>query len=168
MKITTTKKFELSIRTKPETRDIEAVRSMVNQTGFFRPDETDIAVELVGERLKKDMESGYHFFLAEIHNELAGYTCFGQIPCSLLSWDLYWIVTKNELQGLGIGAALLNLTEEEIKKEGGKNVVIETSSKTLYQSTQQFYLKNGYDLKARFTDFYDYGDDKLVYVKMLA
>lgn len=167
MKTIQTKKYKLNIRTSPLEKDSDNVRRLVTDTGFFRPDEVDIAVELLDERREKGLESGYHFFLAEINGELSGYTCFGQIPCSLLSWDLYWIVTKKEFQGQGIGATLLKLTEEEILKLGGKNVIIETSSKDLYKSTQQFYFKNKYELKARFSDFYDYGDDKLVYIKAL-
>ena len=48
---------------------------------------------------------------------------------------------------------------------GGRAVYIETSSKEIYVPTQRFYLKNNYVLKAQFEDFYDYKDDKMVYVK---
>jgi ribosomal protein S18 acetylase RimI-like enzyme len=167
MKSIKIKNHQLTIRTSPVPADIERIRQMVDATGFFRPDETLVAVELVEDRLERGLVSGYQFFFAELGDELVGYTCFGQIACSLLSWDLYWIVTKKEYQGQGFGGSLLKLTEDEIKKQGGKNVVIETSSKELYTSTQQFYYKNGYELKARFTDFYDYGDDKLVYIKQV-
>ncbi|MBN2172635.1 MAG: GNAT family N-acetyltransferase [Bacteroidales bacterium] len=167
MKTIQVKNHQLNIRTEPVKKDSQAIRKMVADTGFFRTDEIEIAVELVDERLEKSLESGYLFFLAETDNILVGYTCYGLIPCSLLSWDLYWIVTRREYQGKGIGATLLKLTEEDIKNRGGKNVVIETSSKDLYKSTQQFYYSNGYTLKGRYEDFYDYGDDKLVYIKRM-
>jgi GNAT superfamily N-acetyltransferase len=167
MRTIQTKKYSLTIRTEPSQEDSGHVRQLVSETGFFRPDEIEIAVELVDERIKRGHKSGYHFFLADIDNKLAGYSCFGLIPCSLLSWDLYWIVTRKDLQGQGIGKVLLKLTEDEILKQGGKNVIIETSSKELYQSTQQFYSKNNYELKACFQDFYDFEDDKLVYIKRL-
>ncbi len=93
------------------------------------------------------------------------YSCFGIIPCSLLSYDLYWIVTHNDYRGKGLGSILLKETEDQIAKLGGKSVYVETSSKEYYLPTQRFYEKNAYDLKARFEDFYDFGDDKLVYVK---
>jgi ribosomal protein S18 acetylase RimI-like enzyme len=158
---------DLTYRIVPTSSDVEGIRTMVSGTGFFRPDEVEIAVELAEVRIKEGIKSGYHFILADIHRELAGYACFGLIPCSLLSWDLYWIVTKKEHQGKGIGGQLLLKAEEEITKNGGKNIIIETSSKELYKGTQHFYNKYGYTLKARFEDFYDYGDDKLVYTKKL-
>jgi ribosomal protein S18 acetylase RimI-like enzyme len=167
MKELTLNNLKLTVRTEPSTDDPDKIREMVSGTGFFRMDEVDIAVELFEERLKKGINSGYHFFIAENESEIIGYTCFGLIPCSLLSWDLYWIVTHKNQQGRGVGSALLQLTENEIQSNGGLNVVIETSSKELYRSTQQFYLRNGYELKARFEDFYDHGDDKFVYIKRI-
>jgi GNAT superfamily N-acetyltransferase len=168
MKTLQTKNHLLNIRNVPLKEDIESVRRMAEETGFFRPDEVVIAAELVEERIRRGLASGYQFFLADLDTELVGYTCYGPIACSLLSWDLYWIVTRKEYQGQGIGAALLRLTEEDIRKQGGRNVVIETSSRELYGPTQHFYTKNGYILRAQFTDFYDYGDDKLVYIKTLS
>jgi GNAT superfamily N-acetyltransferase len=161
------KNIELKIRTVPNEDDIENIRNLVTDTGFFRPDEIEIATELIEERLEKGLNCGYRFFMADSGGKLVGYTCYGLIPCSLVSWDLYWIVTSKELQGQGIGRLLLEMTENSILKEGGMNVIIETSSKDLYRHTQKFYDKNGYLLHTRFTDFYDIGDDKLVYVKRL-
>ncbi|MFU8842363.1 MAG: GNAT family N-acetyltransferase [Bacteroidales bacterium] len=158
---------DLTFRIVPTSSDVEGIRAMVSGTGFFRPDEVEIAVELAEVRIKEGLKSGYHFILADVHSELAGYACFGLIPCSLLSWDLYWIVTKKEFQGKGIGGQLLLKAENEITKNGGKNIIIETSSKELYKGTQHFYDKYGYMLKARLEDFYDYGDDKLIYIKKL-
>jgi len=161
------KNKSLKIRTQPSQEDVNAVRKLVSDTGFFRTDEIEIAAELVEEALLKGEISGYQFFIAEDEKGLAGYTCFGLIPCSLVSYDLYWIVTRKDLQGIGIGANLLNITEEEIKKQGGINVIIETSSKKLYGPTQLFYKKNGYTLQANLPDFYDIKDDKLIYIKKL-
>lgn len=158
---------KITFRTKTVAEDIGSIRKLVKETGFFRSDEVDIAAELVEESVKKGEKSGYHFIIAEVKNQVIGYTCYGPIPCSLLSWDLYWIVTERTWQGKGIGSRLLKMTENNIKASGGKNIVIETSSKELYAPTQHFYDKNGYHLKARFEDFYDAGDDKLVFMKKM-
>lgn len=145
--------------------DIETVREICLSTGFFREDEIPVAVSLVEERLSQGKASGYEFIFLEIDGRTVAYCNFGLIPCSLLSYDLYWIVTHNDYRGKGIGSILLKETENQIAGLGGKAVYIETSSKEYYLPTQRFYEKNSYDLKARFADFYDYGDDKMVYVK---
>jgi ribosomal protein S18 acetylase RimI-like enzyme len=159
--------MNISFRSALTVSDVTAIGKMVEETGFFRTDEVEIAVELVEDKLQKGDSSSYRFLIAETDGEMVAYACFGLIPCSLLSWDLYWIVTKAGLQGKGIGTTLLRMAEKEIASAGGKQVIIETSSKELYASTQSFYHKNGYRLHTRFPDFYDYGDDKLVFVKTL-
>src|SRR3977135_447998 len=71
--------------------DSNAVRSIVDRTGFFRPDEVDVAVELVDEHLKRGTASGYHFVFAESEGVVVGYACYGPIVCTVSSFDLYWI-----------------------------------------------------------------------------
>lgn len=157
--------LKYTFRTEVYPSDIETVREMALSTKFFRDDEIPVAVSLVEERLSQGKASGYEFIFLEIDGKPVAYCNFGLIPCSLLSYDLYWIVTHNDFRGKGLGSILLKETEKQISKLGGKAVYIETSSKEYYLPTQRFYEKNDYDLKARFEDFYDLGDDKLVYVK---
>ena len=156
---------KLIIRNIPNKEDIIAIAEIVRSTGFFREDEITVAVELVEERLAKGLASGYEFLFAEYGGKTVAYSCYGLIPCTLQSYDLYWIASHNDYRGMGIGRHLLMLTEQEIKKAGGNGIYVETSSKEQYLPTRKFYEKNNYQLKARFEDFYDIDDDKLVYVK---
>jgi ribosomal protein S18 acetylase RimI-like enzyme len=141
------------------------VEEIVRSTGFFRDDEVEVAVELVMERLEKGPDSGYEFIFAEEGGRTIAYSCYGLIPCTLQSYDLYWIATHREFMNRGIGRKLLEATEAAISGLGGNGIYVETSSRELYTPTRAFYEKNGYLLKARFEDFYDRGDDKCVYVK---
>ncbi len=156
---------EYTLRNNPKPEDITRVREIVTSTGFFRDDEIEIAVELIEERIKLGEASGYEFLFVDHNGEAIAYSCFGLIPCSLISYDLYWIVTHNEFRNKGIGKELMKATEQAIREIGGRTIVVETSSKVQYIPTQKFYEKTDYQLKARFEDFYDYGDDKLVYIK---
>jgi ribosomal protein S18 acetylase RimI-like enzyme len=140
---------------------------MAEGTGFFRPDEVDVAVELVEERLAKGEASGYYFFFAERDGLPAGYVCYGSTPCTIGSFDLYWIVVAKENQGNGLGLELMRLAEVAAKKMGGRNMYVETSGKELYVSTRKFYEKAGYAKAATLPDFYDLGDDKIIYQKAL-
>lgn len=158
----------ISFRTNVKFEDIETVTDIVRSTGFFREDEILVARELVEERFHKGEESGYEFIFADIEGKTIAYSCFGLIPCTLKSYDLYWIATHNDYRGKGIGGVILKKTEEAVNSLGGKTIYVETSSKEQYISTRMFYEKNDYLLKARFEDFYDIGDDKCVYVKVVA
>lgn len=159
--------MNLRFRNTVEKEDIKDVKNIVSSTGFFRNDEINIAVELVQEYLDKGEESGYKFIFAEIDGKTVAYSCYGLIPCSLISWDLYWIVTHNDFRGKGIGKIILQETENQIKKYGGKTIYIETSSKEKYFPTQKFYEKNRYSIKTIYEDFYELNDNKIIYYKKL-
>ncbi len=98
---------------------------------------------------------------------LLGYTCFGPIPGTSHSFDLYWIAIDMKHRGKGLGSQLLIRSEKEICKMGGKRIYIETSSSPLYLPTRSFYIRNGYSLEAELKDYYKEGDNKLIYVKVI-
>jgi ribosomal protein S18 acetylase RimI-like enzyme len=148
--------------------DVASVRALVAATGYFSESEADIASELVQETLAKGADSGYLFIMAERDGRLAGYACYGLIPCTIASWDLYWIAVAPDLQGAGLGRRLLQLTEERIAAAGGQACYAETSGKEQYESTRAFYRRTGYEAAAVFADFYAPGDAKHVFVKRLA
>jgi GNAT superfamily N-acetyltransferase len=152
-------------RTEIKPADVAAIEEIVRSTRFFREDEIQVAVDLAKERLDKGPVCGYEFVFYDLNGKTVAYTCYGQIPCSLISYDLYWIVTHQDYRGKGIGKMLMAETERLIKSAGGKAIYVETSSKEMYKPTCAFYLSNKYTLKAQFEDFYDVGDDKLVFVK---
>ncbi|MFA5480703.1 MAG: GNAT family N-acetyltransferase [Candidatus Muiribacteriota bacterium] len=148
--------------------DIEKVYSIVKSTGFFREDEILIARELAEEAFSKGQKiSGYNFIFAEIDGEVAGYTCYGEIPCTIGSYDLYWIAVDNSRRGSGIGKLLMEKTEYEIKKINGRMIYIETSNKPLYEPTKKFYLSCNYKIEVILKDFYAPQDDKIIYSKKI-
>lgn len=147
--------------------DRHTVRELVEATGFFRPNEVDVAEELVREHLARGDASGYKFVFAERDGKMTGYACYGPIAVTLGCYDLYWIVVHPSFQRQGIGQQLLHDAERLIAHEHGRQIYIETSSQPLYAATQAFYTRSGYVLEATLKDFYAPGDDKLTYVKRL-
>lgn len=159
------------VRTEVRPADPSAIRRIVASTGFFRPDEIEVAVELADERLTKGAASGYHFVFLDLPDTPApttiGYSCFGPIPCTVDSFDLYWIAVDQTHRGKGLGRRLILETEARIGAMGGRRVYIETSSQPLYAPTQGFYRASGYTEEARLRDFYTAGDDKIIYARHL-
>lgn len=154
-----------NLRTVPEAGDVEQVRALVAATGFFSDEEIAIAIELVEERLAKGVACDYRFLLVDEAERLIAYTCYGRVPLTHSSYDLYWIVVAPEAQGGGIGRALLTLTETAIAGLGGTALYAETSGRLQYAPTRSFYRRCGYREAAVFPDFYALGDDKVVFEK---
>lgn len=171
----------LGFRHEPVAEDGPRVRRLTAATGFFRPEEVAIAVELVEERLAKGAASGYEFVFADDREgagdggpagrpeerELAGYACFGPIPLTESSYDLYWIAVAPQRQGEGLGRRLLAAAEERVRAAGGRRIYLDTSTRPQYAPTRAFYLACGYRLAAELADFYAPGDGKAIFVKVL-
>jgi D-alanine-D-alanine ligase len=157
----------LRFRQKVRRGDVETVRRLVASTGFFSTAEIEVAVELVEERLRRGLASGYYFLFAEAAGQPVGYACFGPIACTLGSFDFYWIAVTQELRGRNIGRELLSRSEEIIAQMGGSRIYVETSSRPQYQPTRSFYERQGYQVAAVLQDFYAPGDDKVVYLKII-
>jgi ribosomal protein S18 acetylase RimI-like enzyme len=147
--------------------DVDAVRRLVAATGFFSAEEEAVAGELVEERLARGPASGYEFLLADGEGGLAGYSCFGRIPLTEASWDLYWIAVAPAGRRRGLGRQLLQASEAAIAAAGGRAVYAETSSRPLYAPTRAFYLACFYREAASIADFYAPGDGKVIFEKRL-
>jgi GNAT superfamily N-acetyltransferase len=158
---------DITLRDAVEPRDRDAVRSIVVRTGFFRPDEVDVAVELVEERLARGQASGYHFVFAELNGGVVGYACYGPIACTAVSFDLYWIAVDPCSQRHGIGRRLMAAVESRIAAAGGERIYIDTSGRPQYAPSRAFYERNGFRCEAQLADFYGPGDDRMIYDKVL-
>ncbi len=155
---------QMTIR-KQTAADTDAVMEIIKATGFFRPNEHQIAREVLEEAAADAAECSYQSYVATDDAQVVGWVCFGQTPCTIGTFDIYWLAVDPRQQGKGIGTKLLSFAQEEIVKQSGRLAVIETSGSDLYAKTQRFYESNGYYLAARIKDFYAPCDDKLVFVK---
>ena len=169
-------KTDVRLRFEVVQEDVTEVQRLVEATGFFAPHEVDVAVELVVERLSKGDASGYEFVIATApeplasssaapSSSIAGYVCFGQIPCTIGSYDIYWIVVSPQFQRRGLGRWLMTLAEKQVAEKGGRKIFIDTSGRPEYASTRDFYRNCGYRIVAELDDFYAPNDSKVIYSK---
>lgn len=151
-----------------EAGDVEAVLQILKDTGFFRPDEVVTAGEVLEEAVDPDGSGHYRSYCCEADGRVAGWVCWGPTPCTLATFDLYWLAVAPDLQGKGLGKELMSFAESAIAAEGGRIVVVETAGRPDYEPTRRFYERVGYQMEACLADFYAPGDDKVVYYKRLA
>jgi ribosomal protein S18 acetylase RimI-like enzyme len=157
----------LSIRRSLEPADREPLEALIRATGFFNPEETDVALELVDDRLANGDASHYRFLVGELEAQVAGYACWGPIPGTVAAADLYWIVVHPDFQGRGAGAALLRAAEKWMAAAGRTRVYVETSTRPQYLPTRAFYAACGYEIVSELVDFYAPGDGKATFLKVL-
>ncbi len=156
-----------SFRYEVTPADREAVRAIVESTGFFNAGEVAVAVELVDERLAKGTASGYYFVFAEREGRTLGYASYGPIAGTVASFDLYWIAVDVSVQREGLGKRLMAESERLIAEAGGSRIYVETSTRDQYHPTRAFYERCGYRLEAVIEHFYAPGDGKAICVKVV-
>jgi len=158
----------MTVKIRPMTQDDkQEVIRLLQALPEFEPSEVAVAEEVIDSYLDNPSGSGYHIQVAEAGPHLAGYVGYGPVPLTKGTWDLYWIAVSTEKQGKGIGHVLISFAEDEIRRTGGRLIIIETSSKPTYQNTRHFYLSRGYEIVGCIPDFYAPGDDKLILWKRL-
>jgi GNAT superfamily N-acetyltransferase len=157
----------MEIRSDLRAGDRPLLEAMLRATGFFGAAEIEVALELVDERLAQGESSHYRFLVLEDAGQVQGYACWGPIPGTVASADLYWIAVHPEGQGKGLGRALLDASEAWIVREGRTRIYVETSTRAQYAPTRAFYARCGYDLVAELPEFYGPGDGKAIFLKVL-
>lgn len=142
---------------------------LIKSNDIFKPDEKQVAIDLVDETLeidKKD-EYDYNIFVYELDNKVIGYHCIGKRYMTEGVFDLYWIVVHSNYHGQKIGKELLNQAEEFIFDQNGYLVIAETSSQPSYLLTRKFYEINDYQVLAEIKDFYKRNDNLVIFGKYL-
>ena len=147
--------------------DKRRLMDILRRTPQFKPGEVLVAEEVIDSCLKDGRHSGYNTLVAEDENGPAGYICYGPTPLTEDTWDVYWEAVAPERQGRGIGGALMEAAEKEIRRARGRLILIETSSTPSYEKTRRFYENHGYEIISHIPDFYTPGDDRLILRKKL-
>ena len=151
-----------------ERRDVNPLRRILEATKVFRPEELDVAVELMEHALDNPGQEDYELFTeVDETSAVLGYYCVGATPMTEGTYDLYWIATNPTLHGQGVGSRLLRHCEDHIRRKGGRLIVVETSSQPAYEPTRTFYARRGYTEEARIRSYYKTGDDLVIYTKNL-
>ena len=83
------------------------------------------------------------------------------------TWNMRAIAVLPAAQGLGLGAALVAAVEADLREQGARVLIVDTSGTDDFAPTRAFYTKNGYTEEARVRDFWADGDDKVIFRKGL-
>jgi ribosomal protein S18 acetylase RimI-like enzyme len=147
--------------------DESALLSMTHDTGFFKPMEIDTLREVLRDFHAVAQAQGERCFVREEDGKIVGFVYYAPEPMTEGAWSLWWIVVRSGTQGKGLGGALLQFVEEDVRGHGARVLFVETSGLPHYEITQRFYLKHGYEEEARLRDYYADGDDQVVFRKRL-
>jgi D-alanine-D-alanine ligase len=145
--------------------DRDRIEEISRAVAVFRADEIPVALEVFDGAVAGSPD--YLALGAVLDGRLVGWICWGPTPCTLGTFDLYWMAVDPAAQGAGVGSALI--TEMERRLAGvGRLIVVETAGRTDYAPTRAFYEARGYRVAAVIPDFYAPGDAQVIYAKTLS
>ncbi len=148
---------------KIQTKDIPHLKKVLDSSGLFPSDLLD---DMISDFLNN--EASTDIWLTTIKEG---------IPVSIAycapermtegTYNLYAIAVDKTQQGNGIGAEMMGYLEGMLKKQGHRILLVETSGLAEYELTRKFYHKCNYHQEAIIRDFYQEGEDKVVFWKKL-
>lgn len=145
--------------------DRPAIERMFRANAIFGPHEVAVALEVFDASLVPGQRD-YESLAAEVDGRMAGWICWGPTPCTVGTYDMYWIAVDPSVHGAGLGSMLVAEMERCLSGRA-RLIVVETGGRKEYQPTRGFYLARGYEEVARVKDFYAPGDDQVIFVKRL-
>ncbi len=147
--------------------EVDTFVAIARATGMFAPAEVDSLREVYDDFFDDNCEDGDQCLTLFEDGKITGFAYFGPDNIAVGSWELWWIVVDKSLQGTGRGGLLLREAEKLALEAHGRLMFIDTSSLPRYEPTRRFYLKHGYEQEAMLREYYNVGDDKVIFRKVL-
>lgn len=147
--------------------DSQPLLTLAAQTGVFKPHEITALDEVLTDYHATNKNLGHHSVTFEDSGQILGFAYYAVAAMTDRTWYLYWIAVTKHTQARGIGGKLLKHVEDDIRRQNGRILLIETSSLPHYDLTRKFYVKHHYDTAAVIADFYADGDNLVVFSKRL-
>lgn len=149
--------------------DASALLAVIEATGLFGPDEMAEMAALLTDSLNGALGPDHRWAVATASGgEIIGAAYYAPERMTIGTWNLYFIGVHPAHHGTGAGTALLRYVETTLAARGERVLLVETSSTTDFEAPRAFYRRHGYDEEARIREFYNVGDDKVIFRKALA
>lgn len=143
--------------------DVQALQLVIKATDMFPP---EMLPEMIGSFLSSE-NCPELWLTCEHHGEAIGF-CYA-VPEEMTdgTWNMLAIGVLPAMQGKGVGRAIVSQLEKELRSQGQRILIADTSGTDEFANSREFYRHSGYTQEARIRDFWAPGDDKIVFWKKL-
>jgi ribosomal protein S18 acetylase RimI-like enzyme len=147
--------------------DKSAVLHVAESCGLFQVEELGELEGMIDAFLAGELE-GHQWLALHEDDQIKAAAYYAPETFADGVWNLYFIGVLADQQGKGRGSAILKHVEQELTNEGQRILIIETSGLDGFELTRKFYDQHGYTVEARIRDYYQEGEDKVVFWKKLS
>jgi ribosomal protein S18 acetylase RimI-like enzyme len=145
--------------------DQPGMLAAIAASGLFLPDELGGIADMLTSYFAGSA-SDEHYWITDGSGSV-GVAYYAPERMTNGTWNTYLIAVDAAHQGKGYGAALMAYIESDLTERGERVLLVETSGLPSFELTRAFYHKLGYNEEARIREFYNAGEDKVVFRKAL-
>ena len=142
--------------------DMPSLKSVIEANGLFPSNMLD---DMISDYFNN--ENSNDFWLTYEDNQPVAIAYCAPERMTEGTWNLLLIAVHPDYQGKGYGSSILHYIEQMLAAREERLLLIETSSLDSFVRSQAFYLKCGYEKEAQIREFYQAGEDKIVFRKLL-
>lgn len=143
--------------------DINGLKKVVDSSGLFPSEYLD---EMISDYLNNtDTQDIWFTYIDDNTPKAIGYC----VPEKLTNgtYNLLAIGVSHDSQRNGVATEMMHYIEQQLKQKDGRILIVETSSDDAQIGARKFYEKIGYIQMAVIKDFWNDGEDKIVFWKKL-
>ncbi len=146
-----------------KSEDIPALKLVLDGTELFP---SEMLPDMVSGFLSHE-ESEDVWLTCEADGKAIGFCYAAPEALTEGTWNMLAIAVLPEKQGSGAGGAIVRELESNLRANGHRVLIADTSGANEFAQTRDFYRKNDYSEEARIRDFWAEGDDTVIFRKSL-
>jgi ribosomal protein S18 acetylase RimI-like enzyme len=146
-----------------EPKDLKRLKEVIDSTGLFPSSLLDdMTIDFF-----TNQDTSEIWLTKEVDNIPVAVVYCAPERMTEGTFNLYLIAIDQKFQGKGIGSEMMTYVENLLHEKGNRILIVETSSLPEFELTRKFYDNLGYTREAVIREFYQEGEDKVVFWKKL-
>lgn len=147
--------------------DSASIVELVIQAELFPPEAQEFIEDMMSAYFATGQATGHACIVDDHGDQVVGVAYYQPKAAADRVWDLTMLAVLPGDRLRGRGAALLAQVEHDLSVQGQRLLLIETSASAHFDAARKFYARNGYDEEARIRDYWEDGDDLVLFRKAL-
>ncbi|SBT41367.1 GNAT family N-acetyltransferase [Micromonospora auratinigra] len=147
--------------------DTPAVVALAVDAGLFTADDAGIVEQMMADHFTTGADEGHTCLVDEHDGQPVAVAYYQPRPATDRTWELTMIGVARDHHRHGLGARLLHAVETDLRARDQRLLLVETSATPAFAAARAFYLACGYHEEARVRDYYQAGDDMVLFRKAL-
>ncbi len=146
-----------------QQKDIPTLKAILDNTGLFP---SNMLEDMIADYFENPHSTDI-WFTEEMEGQPISIAYCAPERMTEGTYNLYAIAVHQMQQGKGVGTQMMQYIEHLLREQGHRILIVETSGLADYDLTRDFYRKCQYTVEATIREFYQKGEDKIVFWKKL-